>query len=100
MDSTSRNSETFEPDSPESLGLDQFAVPSDDGLSLDELSQATGGRPFRECTPDQQRHVVEQLAAREEHPESLGDRFFVKAKRATINGYYTSQIGIHRRISA
>jgi segregation and condensation protein B len=27
-------------DSPESLGLDQFGAPSDDGLSLDELSQA------------------------------------------------------------
>lgn len=40
MDSTSPNSQAFEPDSPESLGLDQFAEPSDDGLSLDELSQA------------------------------------------------------------
>ena len=40
MDSTSPNSQALEPDSPESLGLDQFAVPSDDGLSLDELSQA------------------------------------------------------------
>ena len=69
------------------------------GISaLDELSQTTGGRPFRECTHDQQRRVVEKLAAREEHPESLGDRFFVKAKRATINGYYTSQIGIHREL--
>jgi len=40
MDSKSPNSQALEPDSPESLGLDQFAVPSDDGLSLEELSQA------------------------------------------------------------
>jgi segregation and condensation protein B len=40
MDSPSPNSQAFELDAPESLGLDQFAVPSDDGLSLEELSQA------------------------------------------------------------
>jgi segregation and condensation protein B len=40
MDSTSPNSRAFEADSPESLGLEQFTVPSDEGLSLEELSQA------------------------------------------------------------
>jgi hypothetical protein len=69
------------------------------GISaLDELSQAMQGKPFRDCSSDQQRRVVEKLAAHEDRPQSLGDRFFVAAKRATINGYYTSEIGIHREL--
>lgn len=69
------------------------------GISaLDELSQTTQGKPFRDCSLDEQRRVVEKLAAHEDHPESLGDRFFVAAKRATVIGYYTSEIGIHREL--
>jgi hypothetical protein len=69
------------------------------GLSaLDELSQATHGKPFRHCPPDQQRDVVEKFAAHEEHPGSHGEKFFVAAKRATVDGYYTSEIGIHQEL--
>jgi hypothetical protein len=36
-----------------------------------------------------------QLSEQEEHPETTQARFFVAAKEATIDGYYTSAIGIH-----
>lgn len=35
-------------------------------------------------------------AAQEEHPASELDHFFLQLKHMTINGYYTSSIGIHQ----
>ena len=37
-----------------------------------------------------------QAAAQEKSPASELDRFFVALKQMTINGYYTSEIGIHQ----
>ena len=39
--------------------------------------------------------VLAGAAAQEEHPASELGHFFVQLKRMTINGYYTSSIGIH-----
>ena len=35
-------------------------------------------------------------AAHEEHPTTPLERFFTTLKAMTVNGYYTSEIGIHR----
>ena len=43
----------------------------------------------------QQEAVVAAMAANEEKPETLLERFFTPLKGLTIDGYYTSQIGIH-----
>lgn len=40
--------------------------------------------------------VLAGTAAQEEHPASELDHFFVRLKHMTINGYYTSSIGIHQ----
>ncbi len=53
------------------------------------------GNPFVSCTPEQQQTLVARLASGEEHPKTAGERFFVLLKQATVDGYYSSKIGIH-----
>lgn len=40
--------------------------------------------------------ALAKSAAREDHPASDLERFFAALKRMTVNGYYTSAIGIHQ----
>ena len=41
---------------------------------------------------------LEKAAANERNPQSALDLFFAKLKQLTIEGYYTSQIGIHQEL--
>lgn len=66
-----------------------------EGLAaLDNASGESGGRKFLELDQDQQHRLLEQFARREESPATPAERFFVFAKEATVNGYYTSEIGL------
>ena len=47
------------------------------------------------CETGELDHVVAAMASEEQNPSSVLDRFFPLLKRATIDGYYTSKIGIH-----
>ena len=68
-----------------------------EGLALlNGSAERKHGRNFEDCTAHQQVSLVEQISRNEEHPIRLEDRFFITAKRATIDGYYTSAIGIHQ----
>ena len=40
--------------------------------------------------------ALAKAAAHEEHPTTNLEHFFAELKRMTVNGYYTSEIGIHR----
>jgi hypothetical protein len=40
--------------------------------------------------------AIAQAAAHEDHPTTDLDRFFIALKQMTVNGYYTSEIGIHK----
>lgn len=40
--------------------------------------------------------ALAKAAAHEEHPTTNLERFFAALKRMTVNGYYTSEIGIHQ----
>lgn len=40
--------------------------------------------------------ALAKAAANESHPETGLDHFFVALKRMTVDGYYTSEIGIHQ----
>jgi hypothetical protein len=40
--------------------------------------------------------ALERAAAKEENPTSDLEHFFVLLKQMTVNGYYTSEIGIHK----
>ena len=64
--------------------------------SLTGMAEREHGKAFEDCTADQQVASVERISQNEDAPTRPEDRFFVTAKRATIDGYYTSAIGIHQ----
>jgi len=64
--------------------------------SLNAMAGRAHGKSFADCAADQQIALVERISENEEKPTRPEDHFFVAAKRATIDGYYTSAIGIHQ----
>jgi hypothetical protein len=70
-----------------------------DGLTaLDALAIEKWRRPFSECMPDQQIALLSTMSEREHDPQTALDRLFVVLKERTIQGYYTSEIGIHQEL--
>ena len=65
-------------------------------VALDELSKLASGKEFLRCSAEQQRDRVIKISQREDHPETLEERFFVAMKQSTIDGYYLSEVGIHQ----
>jgi gluconate 2-dehydrogenase gamma chain len=68
-----------------------------DGLvALDRMASSEYGRPLGNCTGHEQTSLLEKISKQEQNPGTLEERFFVALKRATIDGFYTSQVGIHQ----
>ncbi len=68
-----------------------------EGLGVvEEMARRTYGNSFPECGISEQIALLETIAAREDRPVTLAERFFVALKSATVDGYYTSAIGIHQ----
>jgi hypothetical protein len=42
--------------------------------------------------------VLDDLSARERQPDTDAVRAFVRVKQATIDGYYSSEIGLRREL--
>jgi len=53
-------------------------------------------QPFRKGSPEQQDQILAAMAANEGKPSTDLERFFARLKSMTIDGYYTSAIGIHK----
>lgn len=66
--------------------------------AVSSLAEERFGRGFAECDTAQQDELVAELARREDSPQTSADRFFVLMKRATIDGYYTSKVGIDQEL--
>ena len=64
--------------------------------ALDRLAQEANQKELAACTQPEQVAILQKLSANEGHPLTLEDRFFIALKRATVDGYYTSSIGIHQ----
>ena len=87
--------------------IDLLLSETDDGVrlqwlgglaELDEESQTQFRRSFTALRAAQRDTVVGAIARNEKSPKTPLETFFVMAKTATINGYYTSEIGIHREL--
>ncbi len=66
-----------------------------EGLAVvDRVSVESLGHKFLDLDPAAQQRLLEQWAEREESPKTPAEHFFVLAKEATVNGYYTSEIGL------
>jgi Gluconate 2-dehydrogenase subunit 3 len=67
-----------------------------DGLAaMDKLSQDKNGAPFNKAAKDQQIAILTEISKNEARPQTPEERFFKAIKNMTIDGYYTSKIGIH-----
>jgi hypothetical protein len=74
-----------------------------DGLAaLDAEAAARSGGAFAKMSPAQVEALLTHIARNERPAEGVEptplERFFVAAKHATIHGYYTSEIGIHKEL--
>jgi hypothetical protein len=68
-----------------------------DGLdATDREAVARFGAPVVKLSASQLDQLLTAASRNELEPQSAVERFFVMTKRATIHGYYTSEIGIHK----
>jgi len=70
-----------------------------DGLdALDAAAKQRSGRTFVEATPEQQIALLTEISKNEANPTTPVEQLFALAKERTIQGYYTSEIGIHKEL--
>lgn len=64
--------------------------------SVSELAKQRFERDFMNCDASQRDAIVAEMANNEDAPRNTAERFFTRLKQMTIDGYYTSEIGIHQ----
>ena len=70
-----------------------------DGLaSLDAEAASRFSRPFARLSGPEVETLLTDISRNERHPQTPLEKFFVTTKNATIHGYYTSEIGIHKEL--
>jgi hypothetical protein len=57
-------------------------------------AQSRFRKPFAEASGEQRDSILAAIAVNEDAPQTDLERFFVKIKRQTISGYYTSRVGL------
>jgi hypothetical protein len=68
-----------------------------DGLAaVDAEATARSGAPVAKLPAPQVEALLAAISVNERQPQTAAERFFVMTKRATIQGYYSSEIGIHK----
>jgi hypothetical protein len=68
-----------------------------DGLAaVDAEASAQAGAPLAKLSAPQVEALLTAISVNERQPQTAAERFFVMTKRATIQGYYSSEIGIHK----
>jgi gluconate 2-dehydrogenase subunit 3-like protein len=66
--------------------------------ALDAEAMSRFRAPFSRLGAGQIDAILQSISRNERAPETPLETFFVMAKRATVNGYYTSKIGIHEEL--
>ena len=64
--------------------------------AIDAATTAKFKAPFVKLTPAQVTEFLTEISANEAQPATPVEQFFKSTKDATIRGYYTSEIGIHK----
>jgi gluconate 2-dehydrogenase gamma chain len=68
-----------------------------DGLAaVDRMSQQKFSAAFSEAGQEHQTSLLKAISRNERRPRTIEERFFVAIKGLTVDGYYTSAIGIHQ----
>jgi len=70
-----------------------------EGLAaINKMSRDKFGAAFAAATVDQQVELLKEISKNEKSPSTVEERFFRTIKYATVDGYYTSEIGIHKEL--
>lgn len=70
-----------------------------EGLAaINKMSRDKFGKPFAEASTEQQIQLLTEISKNERVPQTIEERFFRTIKYATADGYYTSEIGIHKEL--
>ncbi|HJX93589.1 MAG TPA: gluconate 2-dehydrogenase subunit 3 family protein [Pyrinomonadaceae bacterium] len=66
--------------------------------AIDQLCKNEFGKTFNTLTSEQQLAVLKLISRNEYQPRKIEERFFVAIKGLTVDGYYTSELGIHQEL--
>jgi gluconate 2-dehydrogenase subunit 3-like protein len=70
-----------------------------DGLAaIERISQKNFSAAFNSAGIERQVSLLKAISKNERKPKRIEERFFVAIKSLTVDGYYTSQIGIHQEL--
>lgn len=70
-----------------------------DGLAaIDKMSQTKNNAAFNKTSKDQQIALLTEISKNEKSPQTTEEKFFKTIKNMTIDGYYTSEIGIKQEL--
>jgi glucoside 3-dehydrogenase (cytochrome c) hitch-hiker subunit len=66
--------------------------------AVDDEARRRFQKSFLEASASQQDELLAAIAANEAEPRTPIEHFFVRLKQSTVDGYYTSAIGIHKEL--
>lgn len=67
-----------------------------DGIAaINKMSRDMFGKDFADASETQQVQLLTNISKNEAKPQTAEEKFFKLMKSATVDGYYTSRIGIH-----
>jgi hypothetical protein len=70
-----------------------------DGLAaVNKMSRDRFGKTFADASADQQIELLTEISKNEKAPQTVEEKFFRTIKYATVDGYYTSEIGIKKEL--
>jgi Gluconate 2-dehydrogenase subunit 3 len=70
-----------------------------EGLAaINKMSRDKFGKAFADAGADQRVQLLTEISKNERSPQTIEERFFRTIKNATADGYYTSEIGIHKEL--
>ena len=70
-----------------------------EGLAaINKMSRDKFAKPFADAGADQQIELLKAISKNERSPQTVEEKFFRTIKYATVDGYYTSEIGIHKEL--
>ena len=66
--------------------------------AIERMSQQTFSTAFSNASTEQQISLLRAVSKNERKPKTIEERFFIAIKGLTVDGYYTSAIGIHQEL--
>jgi hypothetical protein len=70
-----------------------------EGLAaINKVSRDKFGKAFADASVEQQVELLTEISKNERNPQTTEERFFRTIKHATVDGYYTSEIGIQKEL--